>query len=250
MNISEIYSFLNRIYKFDNQESWDNSRLVVNNGIENITEIMVCLDINKRVLELAIENNIQLIIAHHPLFINPPSIENYHSRKIFGYLKKYKINLIFLHTPFDKSIYGMNTNLAFKLGLQNIKQSETDEYYVIGDLTKPMTLQKLAHRVKDSFELDEVKFASGYKDREISKVAILGGSGAKSLYGFKGADVLITGDIKYHAWVDSIDLNVPLIEINHDVENIFVDIISEKLLQLCDVFNIFKIKSKINFKTI
>lgn len=250
MKANEIYNYLNKIYPINTQDTWDNSRLVLNNPNAEIINIIVCLDINKRVLDLAVENNVQLIISHHPLFINPPSAENYHTRRISGYLRKHGINLIFLHTPFDKSVFGMNTNLAFKLGLKNIRQSENEECYVIGDLPKPISLAKLAHDVKKTFDLDEARYATGFKDYPIKRVAICGGSGAKAIYNLKGADCLITGDVKYHAWIDSIDLNVPIIEINHNVENIFVDIISEKILQLSNDLNIFKIKAKVNFKVI
>lgn len=250
MKASEIYSYLNRLYNFNNQAEWDNSVFNNNNPYDEIENIMVCLDINKRVIELAIKNNVKLIISHHPLYIGEPSVENYHTRKIEGYLKKNKISTIFLHTPFDRSIYGMNTNLAFKLNLKNIKQSDDSQDYILGELPQPISLAKLAHVVKNKWDLDFVKYATGYKNKIISRVAICGGAGASLLYTIKGADVFITGDIKHHAWIDSIDLNIPLIEVNHNVENIFVDIVASKLLKLNQEFNILKIKAKINYKII
>ncbi len=250
MKASEIYSYLNRVYPFDTQEEWDNSRLVLNDSETEISRIIVCLDINKRVLELAIENNAQLIISHHPLFVDPPEVKNFHTRKIYGYLKKYKINAIFLHTPFDKSLFGMNVSLACKLDWKNIKQSEEDECIVIGDLEKPTTLLKYAHTLKKELDLDEVRIANGFKDKEIKRIALCAGGGSSLMYGLKGADAYITGDVKHHAWIDSIDLGIPILEINHNVENIFVDIIADKILELSNDFDVIKIKAKINFKTI
>lgn len=64
----------------------------------------------------------------------------------------------------------------------------------IGSLPETMKLDEFARFVKDAFECDGVRVV-GDPEKEIRKVAILGGSGGRYLRDVKrqGADVYITG---------------------------------------------------------
>ena len=59
-----------------------------------------------------------------------------------------------------------------------------------------------------------------------------------------GADVLITGDMKYHDAQDALDMGMTIIDCGHfDTEDIFKDVIKN---YLDDIEGIEVIKSKIN----
>ena len=87
---------------------------------------------------------------------------------------------------------------------------------------------------------------TGNLDDKISKVAVVTGSGADMFRKAQrsGADVLITGDMKYHDAQDALDLGMNVIDCGHfNTEDIFKDAIG---VYLNNIEEIEVIKSKIN----
>lgn len=70
---------------------------------------------------------------------------------------------------------------------------------MIGELARPQKLSNFLKKVKKSFNCGVIRF-SGDLDAEISKVAWCGGSGSflAAKAEAAGADIFLTGDIKYH----------------------------------------------------
>jgi putative NIF3 family GTP cyclohydrolase 1 type 2 len=62
----------------------------------------------------------------------------------------------------------------------------------------------------------------GDVERQVKKVAVLGGSGSRYVRHalFAGADVLITGDIDYHTAHDALAAGLAIIDPGHNVEKI------------------------------
>jgi len=83
-------------------------------------------------------------------------------------------------------------------------------------LPSTMTLATLADKVKKVLEIKNLRIVGG-GHTEISKVAVVGGSGSSyiSLAAFKGAQCLITGDIKYHDAQDALQQNLCIIDAGH-----------------------------------
>ncbi|HQJ37994.1 MAG TPA: Nif3-like dinuclear metal center hexameric protein, partial [Bacillota bacterium] len=48
-------------------ESWDNVGLLVGDGRKRVSRVMVCLDVTEWVIEEAVDNNVDMIISHHPM---------------------------------------------------------------------------------------------------------------------------------------------------------------------------------------
>ncbi|BCA78609.1 Nif3-like dinuclear metal center hexameric protein [Desulfuromonas sp. AOP6] len=86
----------------------------------------------------------------------------------------------------------------------------------IGRLSEPATLASLAERVKQGLGLSSLRLV-GHAEHRIVKVAVCGGSGASLLSEAKrqGADVLVTGDVKYHEARQAESLNMALIDASH-----------------------------------
>jgi dinuclear metal center YbgI/SA1388 family protein len=102
----------------------------------------------------------------------------------------------------------------------------------IGQLEKAMTLEELASRVKTVFEVKGLRTV-GDLSAKVRKVAVLGGDGnsfvSKAI--FKGADVLITGDIYYHTAHDAMAAGLNLIDPGHNVEKIMKSAVQQVLLE-------------------
>ncbi|MFD0616332.1 Nif3-like dinuclear metal center hexameric protein [Paenibacillus sp. GCM10027629] len=91
----------------------------------------------------------------------------------------------------------------------------------VGKLDQAITLDALVARVKERFDVPQVRVV-GDLNREIKKVAVLGGSGSRYVKHalFRGADVLVTGDIDYHTAHDAIAAGIAVIDPGHNVEKI------------------------------
>jgi dinuclear metal center YbgI/SA1388 family protein len=100
----------------------------------------------------------------------------------------------------------------------------------IGSLPETMKLDEFARFVKDAFECDGVRVV-GDPEKEIRKVAILGGSGGRYLRDVKrqGADVYITGDVDYHTAQEAMDLGISLVDPGHHVEHWVVPYVCKEL---------------------
>jgi len=86
----------------------------------------------------------------------------------------------------------------------------------IGLLAGPATLDQLACRLKDDLGLAVARYV-GEGSRVVEKIALCGGSGASLLRHAHslGAQVLVTGDVKYHDARDAEALGISLIDIGH-----------------------------------
>ena len=91
----------------------------------------------------------------------------------------------------------------------------TEQYLRVGDIA-PMTLEELTGMTAD--KLEAVVRTYGGKDRMISRVAVLGGSGGDyyrdAIAG--GAQAFITGEIGYHVAMSAVDEGLCILEAGHD----------------------------------
>lgn len=91
----------------------------------------------------------------------------------------------------------------------------------VGKLAEPVTLKELADLVKQAFDVPYARVV-GDLDRQVRKVAVLGGSGAHYVRHalFAGADVLVTGDMDYHTAQDAAAAGLAIIDPGHNAEKI------------------------------
>jgi len=99
-------------------ESWDNVGLLVGDGKQKISRVMVCLDVPEWVIEEAVEKDVDMIISHHPMIFNGIKRVNADTaigRKLISLIKN-DISLYCLHTNFDIVTGGLNDIFAKELG--------------------------------------------------------------------------------------------------------------------------------------
>ena len=75
---------------------------------------------------------------------------------------------------------------------------------MVGTLPQPMDERKFLHFVKDTMQADGIRH-SAYTGQQISKVAVLGGSGSFAIKAAinAGADAFLTADLKYHQFYEA-----------------------------------------------
>ena len=86
----------------------------------------------------------------------------------------------------------------------------------IGMLPEPVTLKAFAQRVKKALNAEFVRVVQA-NDKMIQKVALCSGAGADFIgqAAFKGADVYLTGDVKYHDAQRAVQQNINLVDGGH-----------------------------------
>ena len=121
MKIQELILFLEERFPLFLQESYDNSGLIIGSPDLKITNVLICLDCIEEVVDEAIENNCNLIIAHHPIiFTSLKRINgNTHIERTIIKAIKNNIAIYALHTNLDNIVGGVNTKICDNLGLIN-----------------------------------------------------------------------------------------------------------------------------------
>ncbi|MGE5397428.1 MAG: Nif3-like dinuclear metal center hexameric protein [Chitinophagales bacterium] len=105
-----------------------------------------------------------------------------------------------------------------------------------GLLFNTITLQELAANVKNTFQLQHIRYC-GDPNQQVKNIGIVSGSGASMIpLAIKdGCDVLITGDIKYHEAQEACRSGLALIDAGHDgLEKTMVDLVGDYLQGVID----------------
>lgn len=237
VKLNKITEFLTAFAPLEYAESYDNVGLLVENGIKEIKKVLITLDVDETVVEDAVNKGCDLIISHHPLIFKPIKklvSDDATSRTIIELIKN-DISLISMHTNFDSVKMGLCDLFMDKIADTEERISlEGDEVNGCGRVAKLKAETKLSdilNKVKKEYKLDLVRYIGDY-DCEISKIAVCNGGGADFIYNAKemGAQLYISGDIKYHHARYAYENGIALIEVPHyNAEIIFCDFMKEIL---------------------
>ncbi|PLX16500.1 MAG: Nif3-like dinuclear metal center hexameric protein [Salinivirgaceae bacterium] len=132
MQINELVHYLNTIFPPQFQESYDNSGLIVGREEHEINKALLTLDVTEEVLEEAIDQKADIIIAHHPIIFKPlkkigtqTEIDNIVRKAI-----KNDIAIFAAHTNMDSAKGGTNDKLCNLLDLKDCKVLSPIESYL------------------------------------------------------------------------------------------------------------------------
>lgn len=242
MKIKEIVDALELFAPLPLQDGFDNAGMQVGLTDADCAGALLCLDVTEEVLDEAIKEGCNLVVSHHPLiFKGVKSItgSNYVERCVMKAIK-HDITIFSAHTNLDNAVNGVNFKMAEKIGLKHVEVLEprADGWLsagagVVGELAVPETEEAFLHRIKQTFQVGCVKYTA-FTGRQIQKVALCGGAGAFLMPEAikKGADVFITGEIKYHDYFGRAE-EILLAEIGHYeseqyTKEIFYQLINEQ----------------------
>lgn len=120
ITINDLANFLESKFPPSLKEDWDNVGLMVGDSGNKIDKAIACLDVTDRVIDIAIEKRIKLIIAHHPLIFKPMTAINnktLQGKKILRIIQN-GISLFVMHTNIDAAKGGLNDYIVSKLGIE------------------------------------------------------------------------------------------------------------------------------------
>ncbi|NND96907.1 MAG: Nif3-like dinuclear metal center hexameric protein [Pirellulaceae bacterium] len=242
VSLNVICSELARMAPLRLAESWDNVGLLVGNRQQSISRAMTCLTITPNVVDEAIDEKVDLVIAHHPLPFK--SLQKITSDTIPGAmllrLMGSSTAIYSAHTAFDSAADGINQMWAESLDLQsvgplvlqeptaspsstaetsaesNIAAASLDGAGRVGKLVEPMLLDDLVRRLAADVGATAPRRV-GSADQLVTKVAFACGSGGSFLAAAKrvGCDALITGEATFHTCLEAESMGIALGLLGH-----------------------------------
>lgn len=226
VKLKDIFDIMEQIAPPSLAMEWDRVGLQVGDPEDAATGVMVALDPSIEALDEASNNDLNLLITHHPLFLSPLNcidLATYPGKIIKSAVEK-KTAIFSTHTNLDCARGGVNDILADILEIEETKPLESSGTGAenseglgrIGRLKKRAALRDVVAHVKGKLEINNARVLGDMK-RGIERVAVCGGSGG-SLIGAAskmGADLLISGDIRYHQAREAEDLDLCVIDVGH-----------------------------------
>jgi len=100
---------------------WDNAGLQIGSHNNEVKRVMITLDVLEHVVDEAIDQEVNLIVSHHPLLFQPMKQIDTDTPKgrILQKLIQHNITVYSSHTNLDIAYGGVNDILCEKIGIEN-----------------------------------------------------------------------------------------------------------------------------------
>ncbi len=245
MKVNEIIEIIEKVCPERLAYSWDNVGLLCGDGEKEVRKVFVTLDTNIRTVKEAINKDADMIVSHHPILFDAIQRIDYtdSTGQMLKLLIENNIPLFAAHTNMDTARGGINDRLAemFSLGDVKILDRHTDDETAgLGRYGKIKNTVKFSEFAKQCKKILNTPIrAAGDMDKEITTVAVASGSCCEVIpvAKEKGADVIITADMKYHNMIDMSELGICIIDAGHYpteicVMDIFADILKDTELEI------------------
>lgn len=255
MEINKLIKKINNDYPEIIAMDFDNTGLNIGDDSEKITGIIVCLDVDMGAIDLAIKNNANLILSHHPITFNSYKniTKDINSKRIRKIIRN-GINCYSMHTNFDLNIEkGMTKLVLDKFTFKNIKNKYyfdeikyNNKKYGIGigfSLTKKIDIYNLYKEAIKSFNLDMNRTALYKFNDSVKNIAIAPGSGRSEVKEVieKKYDLFITSDLSHNDILDLKDSGISYINLTHyGIEKVFVDYMEKYINKFDKKLKVYK----------
>ncbi|KXS41871.1 dinuclear metal center protein, YbgI/SA1388 family [Candidatus Frackibacter sp. WG12] len=123
LSIQQVIQLIEELAPKRLAEDWDNVGLQIGSYDQRVNRVLVTLGVNKEVMKEAVDNNVDLIISHHPVIFKSLSKVRF-DQEVGSIIKtaiENEINIYVAHTNYDIAKGGLNDLLAEKLGLNSVK---------------------------------------------------------------------------------------------------------------------------------
>lgn len=238
MKASNIMQYLETYFPLSLQEPWDKCGLQIGDVNQEITKVMIAINIDLKTIKKALDNNCQMLISHHPFLLEKIEVIdlNTNQGKCIELAMQHQLLIYSLHTCLDQGKDGISMN-DWLIQLFDVKEVTCYDNTKIGKkaiLNKPMPIHQFIEKTKQIFDIPYIKYACA-DDKVISSIAICGGSGAGDMETvYQQVDAFITGDTKYHHAQYALEHDIALIDVPHHIEVVM----EQEVKKLLSKFNI------------
>lgn len=242
----ELIQIINSYAPRDLEEEWDNSGWQINLASEEVSKMLLTLEITDAVIDEAEKIGADFILSHHPLIFGNIDVVDCNSAtgNYIARLIKNNQSVYSTHTSFDSAFGGINDDLAERVGLQKIRKLHMhkpngDPIEIIGrmgEYESEKTLLEVCEIVKDALELNMKLIVTGNPDAKVKKIAVCGGAGGDAISGLiNHCDLFITGEVSHHEAQMAKEGNLCVINAGHfSTEKYFAENMGEKLKSQLD----------------
>ena len=220
ISLPSLVSLLEKLAPPQAAAPWDNSGLQVIGERQEIKRLAVALDPTPQIINQALAFDADFILSHHPLLFAPAYLnEDTPYTRIVRRLMRAGVHLYSAHTSLDGEPQGPVRWLAKALRLKDLTTLEPlapESPYgfgFFGNLPARLGFDAFIKELREVLAANRVNVC-GERPAEVLKVACCPGSGSSMWPQAKklGADVLITGDVKYHT---ALDTELCLLDVGH-----------------------------------
>lgn len=234
MTIGALEAGLLKKYPKEDAESWDRTGLLVGDPTALISGVAIALDICVETIEQAKAIGANVLISHHPAFLDAPdsfgpaeSVIQNPGAVVWAAIEN-SVALMCFHTALDVSkeaariLPGM-----LKLQLKGILQPlERSKHKGFGQLSSVkadevgLSLAQLSARCTSVF--GRAPRVWGDFDKKLSRIATCPGSASDLVKNCleAGADCLVCGEIKYHDALAASQAGLAIIDLGHDTSEL------------------------------
>lgn len=215
MKVRAIYDYIDSLAPFILAEPWDNPGLLTGSMEEEVTGILLSLDVTLESIRRAQEQGANLIVSHHPIIFSP--IKRLMAGEIIYEATRRGISVISAHTNYDKAAGGVNDILAAALELRELDVLErASGFGRYGRLTAELSPGEFAKKIEQVTELAPRYNPNG---KAIRTVGVCGGSGGDMLVPAIQAgiplDALVTADVKHHEFLIADTMGLTIYDAGH-----------------------------------
>ena len=212
MTVQDIAAAIEDFAPLPLQEDYDNAGLQVGFRDRPVNAVMLCLDVTEEVLEEAIRRKCDMIVSHHPLIFR--GLKNLtgadETQRIAIRALEAGVAIYSAHTNLDSAWNGVSHEMAHTLGLTDkgdghisLDITTDGQHEVLPTLRGVNEHGKIVVvriHLQIQFAVKALRYSSQSPTLVIKRVALCGGSGASLIREAMraGADLYVTGDIKYH----------------------------------------------------
>lgn len=229
VTVQEIVNGIGNAFPYSDAEAWDRVGLLVGDESAEVTGILFALEPRLETIELARSKGANVIVTHHPVYVDPPlqiSAHGPYAGRVVKAAIEAGISLINAHTNLDVS-EDARRSIGEKLGLVGFhaamsacdikEEAQQSRYAALWDTTVERSLAEIAHMCEKAYHATPTVYGEPHK-RITTIMTVTGGGGEHTIDALaEGADVLITGEVKYHDAIAAQQCGVAVIELGHDV---------------------------------
>ncbi len=232
MKIRDFCEIMERIAPRALAMEWDRVGLLIGTDRKEIKRVLVALDLTVPVAEEAIAGDYDLVLTHHPIFLEPVtaiSPDRFETAAAYR-LIRHGIGMFAAHTNLDAAQGGVNDVLAGLLGLIDIQPLPPENLGRMGALKEPVPFSAFTEMCASMLHT-EARIVGDTND-PIRSVAVIGGAGGGDVahIAMAGCDAFVTGEMKHHQALEAAYLGLHCCVLGHyETENIVLKPLIDRL---------------------
>ncbi len=227
MRVGELERRLFAMLPESAAEPWDRTGMLTGDADAEVSGVAVALDPGVQAIDFALSHHANVLLTHHPLFLDSPKrISPDPLRDVVGariwHAVENGISVISFHTALDanpRAARVLADPLALEPGSDILEPMPGCPGFGYGRICEAPLRPASAYR-------DDCERAFGRKCRlwgnpaqQVRRVCLWTGAAGDAPQNcvLRGVDLLICGEVKYHAALDAVEAGLALIELGHDV---------------------------------